>query len=202
MLALLIAGLIGLLLWNNGSSHPTAGPSNSVHASAPATKRSTSTSATKAATTSASNSPSVASTPPTSTHPSTKTTTTSAPTTAQSTSNPPTNPTGPTDGQLAQAITDYYNLLPANTDQAWNDLTKNYQHTTAKNRKSYDDFWATVNTVQVSNVSGSAPSSAQATVTFNFKNGKVEIDQTTFGLVQDGGNLLIDSSSVQNSQTQ
>lgn len=107
-----------------------------------------------------------------------------------------------TNAQLAQAITDYYGLLPGNTDAAWDRLTKNYQHSTAKNRKTFNDFWAAIDSVDVSGASGSAPSSASATITYHYSDGRTVVEQTNYGLVQQDGTLKIDSSQVENSQTQ
>ncbi|HEU5271852.1 MAG TPA: hypothetical protein VFU36_18165, partial [Jatrophihabitans sp.] len=107
----------------------------------------------------------------------------------------------PTDGQLAQAIIDYYALLPDNTDQAWNRLTEQYQHGTARNRQYYQSFWDAIESVSTSSVTGSAPDSAQATLTYTYKDGRVVTEQTAFTLVPQDGILKIDSSSVLSSRT-
>lgn len=193
VLVVVIAALVGLLLVKNHGRGDSAGstvtppPNSAGQLSASSTPPSATNSSASSTSTDQS---------------STDQTSPNPPSTDQSSANPPSPPGGPTDAQLAQAIIDYYALLPGNTDQGWNRLTKNYQHTTAKNRKSYDDFWASVDSVSVSNVTGSAPSSASALVTLKFSDGHTEIDQTDFKLVADGGTLKIDASQVQNSQRQ
>jgi len=107
----------------------------------------------------------------------------------------------PTDAELSQAIIDYYALLPGNTDQAWDRLTKRYQDGTAKNRQTYQSFWDSIESVSTSSVSGSAPDSAQATLTYTFKDGRVVTEQTAFTLVPQDGILKIDSSNVLSSRT-
>jgi serine/threonine protein kinase len=106
----------------------------------------------------------------------------------------------PTDAQLAQAIIDYYALLPDNTDQAWDRLTKRYQDGTARNRQYYQSFWDSIQSVSTSSVTGSAPDSVQATLTYTFKDGRVVTERTAFTLVQQDGILKIDSSTVLSSQ--
>lgn len=107
----------------------------------------------------------------------------------------------PTPAQLAQAIRDYYALLPASTDQGWARLTSKYQSGTAKNRQTYQAFWDAIERVAVNGAKGAPPSTAEATITYYYKDGKVAVEQTTFGLAQQDGILKIDSSTVLNSQS-
>jgi eukaryotic-like serine/threonine-protein kinase len=186
--------IIALLLTNNNGNSPQAGnPSTPVSRSSAHSPASTARSTSQPPSSTASTqeqSPTESSTPP-------------SPTTQTS---PTTQPGGgggnggATDAQLAQAITDYYALLPANTDQAWNRLTKSYQHGTARNRAYYQSFWDAIQAVDVANVSGSAPDSAEATLTYTYKDGHVVRERTAFTLVQQGGVLKIDSSTVLSSQ--
>lgn len=113
---------------------------------------------------------------------------------------PPTATGTPTGAQLAQAVTDYYGLLPGNTDAGWSRLTARYQSTTARNRQTYDAFWAPVARIAVSGATGSPPGAVRATVTYSYKDGRTVRELTSFGLVNDGGVLKIDSSSVLSSQ--
>jgi hypothetical protein len=101
---------------------------------------------------------------------------------------------------LAHAITTYYALLPGNTDAAWQRLTPSYQSGHAGGRASYDSFWGQLRDVKVSNVSGSPPGSAVATVTYYYRDGRVVIEDTEFGLVRQEGILKIDSTSVLSSR--
>ncbi|GAA2100054.1 hypothetical protein GCM10009841_14410 [Microlunatus panaciterrae] len=107
----------------------------------------------------------------------------------------------PTAAQLAQAISSYYALVPGKTEQAWKLLTPSYQNRTAGGRKSYQKFWKDIDQVSVSKVSGTPPDGAVATVTYRFKDGKVVEERTSYRLVNDGGVLKINDSSVLSSST-
>ena len=48
---------------------------------------------------------------------------------------------------------------------------------------------------------GTPPSSAQATLTYYFKDGRVVRERTAYGLVNDGGRLKISSTTVLSSVT-
>jgi serine/threonine protein kinase len=138
------------------------------------------------------------------TSPTESSTPSASPTDQQSSGNGNGNGNGnaPTADQLAQAITDYYDLLPDNTDEAWDRLTKRYQHGTARNREYFQSFWDQMASVDTSNVTGTAPDSVKATITYTYKDGKVVVERTAFTLVREGDILKIDSSEVLDSQTQ
>ena len=93
----------------------------------------------------------------------------------------------PTAAELRKAITSYYALMPGNTDQAWPRMTASYQANHAGGRQAYERFWDAIGRVVVSDVSGSPPGSAQATLTYYFKDGRVVTERTAYGLVNDGG---------------
>jgi hypothetical protein len=107
---------------------------------------------------------------------------------------------GASAAQLAQAISSYYALLPGNTDQGWSRLTASYQANTAGGRQSYQNFWAAIDRVSAGNVTGAAPRSAEATITYHYKSGRVVTERTSFGLVRQDGILKIDSSAVLSSE--
>src|SRR5215218_4413293 len=113
----------------------------------------------------------------------------------------PTVKGAPTAAELRNAITSYYALMPGNTDQAWPRMTASYQANHAGGRQAYERFWDAIGRVVVSDVSGSPPGSAQATLTYYFKDGRVVTERTAYGLVNDGGDLKINSSSVLSSTT-
>jgi hypothetical protein len=92
-------------------------------------------------------------------------------------------------------------LMPGNTDQAWPRMTTSYQANHAGGRQGYQRFWDAIGRVEVSDVTGSPPGSAQATLTYYFKDGRVVRERTAYGLVNDGGSLKINSSTVLNSTT-
>jgi hypothetical protein len=114
----------------------------------------------------------------------------------------PTNPTSTavrrkvSESELAGAIRSYYALLPANTDEAWPGMTKSYQVRHAGGRNSYDAFWSAIRRVSASHVTGAAPDRAQATITYEFRDGRRVEERTAFQLVKVGGRLKINDSTV------
>ena len=91
--------------------------------------------------------------------------------------------------------------MPGNTNQAWPRMTTSYQANHAGGRQGYQRFWDAIGRVSVSDVTGSPPGSAQATVTYYFKDGRVVRERTAYGLINDGGLLKINTSSVLSSTT-
>jgi len=215
---LVLAIVLGLQLLGRGddpgsAAQPgTARPSSSTTSSAPSSTASASSappssappsSAPTTATASQPPPPAPAPTtpsPPPSTSSTAPPTTPSAPPPSSSTAPPPTISGTPTGAQLAQAVADYYGSLPGNTDAGWSRLTPRYQTTTARNRQTYQAFWDAVQRVAVSDATGSPPGAVRATITYSFKDGRMVQEVTSFGLVSDGGNLKIDSSSVVSSR--
>ena len=113
-----------------------------------------------------------------------------------------TSPAQPTPVQLAAAITDYYALLPGNTDQGWAHLTHNFQTGTARNRQYYQHFWDSIQRVTADDAHGTGPHTAEARITYLFTDGRTAVEPTLYSLVQQGGILKIDSSTVLSSTTQ
>ena len=97
---------------------------------------------------------------------------------------------------LAAAVSDYYALMPGNTDAGWARLTPSFQSGTARDREYYNSFWGGVDKVVATDVTGTAPDTVQATITYHFADGSESVERTAYRLVQDGGELKIDSSSV------
>jgi eukaryotic-like serine/threonine-protein kinase len=140
--------------------------------------------------------------------PTTGTTPSQAPTrtTTQRTSRPPTTrqptraPAGGADASsatdLEQAITSYYALMPDGTDQGWPRMTANYQRNHAGGRQGYERYWAPIASVSVRNVVGKPPGGAEATIIYTYEGGWVDTERTSFGLVEEGGQLKISSSRV------
>ncbi len=102
---------------------------------------------------------------------------------------------------LAAAVSDYYALMPANTDAGWALLTPSFQSGIAKDREYYNSFWSGVQRVVASDVTGTAPDNVEATITYYFTDGTVSVERTAYRLVRDGGVLKIDNSSVLSSRT-
>ena len=107
----------------------------------------------------------------------------------------------PTAAQLRRAITSYYALMPRNTDAAWPRMTASYQTNHAGGRQAYQRFWDAISKITVADVRGIPPDSAQATLTYYFNDGRVVRERTAYGLINEGGRLKINSSTVLNSVT-
>jgi eukaryotic-like serine/threonine-protein kinase len=107
----------------------------------------------------------------------------------------------PTAAQLRRAITSYYALMPRNTDAGWPRMTASYQTNHAGGRQAYQRFWDSVDRISVADVRGTPPSSAQATLTYYYKDGRVVRERTAYGLVNEGGRLKISRSTVLSSVT-
>ena len=107
----------------------------------------------------------------------------------------------PTAAELRRAITSYYALMPRNTDAAWPRMTASYQTNHAGGRQAYQRFWDAISKITVADVRGIPPDSAQATLTYYFNDGRVVRERTAYGLVNEGGRLKINSSTVLSSVT-
>ena len=97
-------------------------------------------------------------------------------------------------------MSDYYELMPADTDAGWALLTPGFQSGIAQDREYYNSFWGGVQRVVATDVTGTAPDSAEATITYDFTDGTVSVERTAYRLVRDGDVLKIDSSSVLSSR--
>ena len=113
---------------------------------------------------------------------------------------PPPQP-GPTASELTAAITDYYALMPGNTDQGWSQLTSRFQTGIARNPDYYKTFWGGVLWVDVTDATAEPPDTVEATITYHFTDGTVSVERTAFTLVRDGASLKIDNSAVLSSRT-
>lgn len=91
--------------------------------------------------------------------------------------------------------------MPRNTDAAWPRMTASYQTNHAGGRQAYQRFWDAIDKINVTDVRGIPPDSAQATITYYFKDGRVVRERTGYGLIKDNGRLKINSSTVLSSVT-
>ena len=113
----------------------------------------------------------------------------------------PTPSTTPTSSEipaaeLTKAVTDYYALLPDDTDAAWERLTPAYQ-SKAGGRKSFDGFWNSIDSVKVSSVKATGPNKVEAALAYVEKSGNAKSsERRSFTLVKDGDVLKIDQSAV------
>ena len=121
---------------------------------------------------------------------------TAAVNTAPNTTAPSVSVNPPVDvaGQLVSTITQYYGMLPGNLSVAWNWMTQNYQQNHAKSWSYYTWYWGQFSKVTATNVSATLPSTVKAVITYYWKNGTVQPENTTFGLVQQDGQWKIDTS--------
>ncbi|CAN7350108.1 serine/threonine-protein kinase [Terrabacter sp. LjRoot27] len=166
---------------------------------ASSTSKATTRPTTSAPTTSRAETPSPSTSAPQSPRPSPSSTPTTAPSTP-SNSTTTAAPGGPTDAELARAVRDYYALLPGDTDAGWARLTDRYRSTTSGSRATYERFWGSVDSVDVRQATGSAPRSVVATLRYAFDDGRRFEERTSYSLVDDGGILKIDRSSVLSSR--
>ncbi|MEV4056756.1 serine/threonine-protein kinase [Amycolatopsis sp. NPDC049688] len=121
-----------------------------------------------------------------------------APSSSPSPTPPPsTAPSSPTVSTVAssktaaQALSDYYSLLPGNPQAAWNLLTDKFKASRHQTYETYKGFWSQYRKVDATNVREVGPNRVSATVTYD--GGKGEND--TFTLVQEGGVWKIDLQS-------
>jgi hypothetical protein len=91
--------------------------------------------------------------------------------------------------------------MPRNTDAAWPRMTASYQTNHAGGRQAYQRFWDAISEIAVADVRGNPPDSVQATLTYYFNDGRIVRERTAYGLVDEGGRLKINSSTVLNSVT-
>ena len=91
--------------------------------------------------------------------------------------------------------------MPRNTDAAWPRMTASYQTNHAGGRQAYQRFWDAVDRISLADVKGMPPDSAQATLTYYFKDGRVVRERTAYGLVNEEGILKINSTTVLSSVT-
>jgi serine/threonine protein kinase len=101
---------------------------------------------------------------------------------------------------LSSAITDYYALLPKDTARAWSGMTADYQSSHAGGRASYDSFWSKIEDVRVSDVSATPPDRVVATLTYSRSDGRVDIEQTSYRIFEEGGRWKIADSKVLSSR--
>ncbi len=113
---------------------------------------------------------------------------------ASATSAPPTSPTVSTVSSsktAAQALSDYYSLLPSNPQAAWNLLTDKFRASRNQTYEKYKNFWSQYRKVEASSVKEVGTNQVTAHVTYDGAKG----ENDTFTLVQDNGVWKIDSQS-------
>jgi hypothetical protein len=91
--------------------------------------------------------------------------------------------------------------MPDDTDAGWSHLTKSYRRSPSGGRDAYQRFWDAVDRVSVHGAKGIPPLEAEATVRYDFKDGRRVEERTRFGLVQVRDELRIKTSRVVSSST-
>ncbi|HEY0449575.1 serine/threonine-protein kinase [Actinophytocola sp.] len=114
-----------------------------------------------------------------------------AQTTSETTTTTTTTLSRPTGADYQQAVRDYYALLPGNTGQAWEVLTKRAQ-AKSKSKRSYQRFWDTIASVEVLDTQ-SAGNRVVATLRYVNKEGAEATEATSFAVIQRDGKLMIDN---------
>ena len=184
VVALLALAAVAFFAWQGlvggGDPRPAAAPVSTASGSGPASPSRTSPSS-----------------PPTRT----EATSSSPARTTSRTTQQESRPAAPATGtRLAQAVRDYYALLPDGTEQGYALLTARYRRATAGSLRTYEAFWGTIQKVTVRKAVGSPPGSVEATLTYTFDDGRVVEERTAYTLVDQQGTLKIDSSKVLSSR--
>jgi hypothetical protein len=117
---------------------------------------------------------------------------------------PTTRPSSPTTtsqlvstaGGPVGAIVSYYKLVPNDLNDAWNRMTANYQQNHAGGRSGYESFWRPINRVTLADVVTQGADGVVGTISYYYDDGHVDVERTSFGLVQESGIWKIASSSV------
>ena len=102
---------------------------------------------------------------------------------------------------LTATVSDYYALMPDNTDAGWARLTPAFQSGIAQNRDYYKSFWGGVQSVAATDVTATGPDTVEATITYTFTDGSGSVERTEYQLVRDGAEIKIDNSTVLSSQS-
>lgn len=126
-----------------------------------------------------------------------------SPAATKSTSADPSEP--PATGQpmgirSVRALQDYYARLPDNTDEGYALLTDRYRSTTAGSKESYEAFWGDIARVSIRDSTATSGGRVEATLTYTFNDGRVVQERTAYRLVEQGGTLMIDRSTVLSSR--
>ena len=101
---------------------------------------------------------------------------------------------------LRSFLRGYYATVPGNLDAGWAKLGP---HEQAQGRASYQRFWGSVRRVDAASIQAQpASSSAELTLTYHFRDGRVVVERQRLGLVRSGHDgWLIDDDTVLSSRT-
>ncbi|WP_243794033.1 serine/threonine-protein kinase [Saccharopolyspora gloriosae] len=100
-----------------------------------------------------------------------------------------------------QVVSEYYAAMPDDLDEAWHQLTPDYQTNHAGGYEAFSEFWEPVENVQASGVTTEGANSALATITYSFDDGRTVVEKTRYSLVRDGESWKIAATTVLSSNT-
>ncbi|GAA3360724.1 serine/threonine-protein kinase [Saccharopolyspora gregorii] len=100
-----------------------------------------------------------------------------------------------------QVVSEYYAAMPGNLDAAWQQLTPDYQTNHAGGYDAFREFWQPITGVQASGVTTEGTNTAQATITYQFNDGRTVEERTRYTLVRDGSSWKIAATTVLSSRT-
>jgi hypothetical protein len=129
------------------------------------------------------------------TRPTTSTSTTAKPTTTPTTTTPPPQPPPPP-ATPADAVREYYALMPGNRDQAWPRLTPKFQTSPAGGRASYDRFWGQFSSVTATDIAQTGENVVEVSLQYVRTDGGRLQERHRYTLVNENGSWLIDAVQV------
>lgn len=96
---------------------------------------------------------------------------------------------------MRDVVTEYYGLLPEDTDDAWQMLSSGYQAQTGGMRE-YQRFWRSIDAVSVGAVSPRDATSVSAQLTYTLSNGRTSSETRWFEIEPADGRMLITDSGL------
>ncbi|AQA02978.1 hypothetical protein BVC93_11640 [Mycobacterium sp. MS1601] len=96
---------------------------------------------------------------------------------------------------MSELVTEYYSLLPEDTDSAWQMLSAGYQDQTGGQRE-YEKFWRSVDSVSVDSISARDDSSVSAQLTYVMRNGRSSSETRWLEVEPVNGTMMIADSGL------
>ena len=120
-------------------------------------------------------------------------TTSSSPTGTTTASTTP--PAGGSPAEAESFVSDYFTLVPGNLDAGWAELSPEFQQ--SMGRSTYDGFWTSIDSVDVSNVRATSATTVDYTIVYHESNGGTSTEQKQISLVRSGSSYLISGDQSQ-----
>jgi eukaryotic-like serine/threonine-protein kinase len=95
----------------------------------------------------------------------------------------------------ANAVLEYYALMPGGTDEGWTRMTPRFQAFPARNRQNYQLYWNGVRDVRAYGVNAKG-NTVNVTLDLFFKDGRSFREQHRYTLVNQNGRWLLDTVDV------